>query len=268
MKAGRVLVLFTFILAIASTNSTIAQANSEDSRYRIGKLLANPDVLSATSSSSDLFSLSDEDLELVWDFWQSSNVVESRNSQYLARLLGNTKVLQRLQAFCMTRSCYISGAVPSTMLEIEQRMVIAEAESGAICKWNQWEMNHVFPILIDRAGASRKLYQILIDRSSKCSKSSLVRLTIDLATRRGIDSIILDQEDLEASILKNAFFLSDQAEMNVAAKLVGFNASRSKALLVVHVDGSALAERWYHVVAAKDHAGTWRFFSVGLVSVS
>jgi hypothetical protein len=221
---------------------------------------------------SRLFQIGDECVsDLISNLNDSTDLQIIIAAQQTIRYLGNPTALSALDAWNKknTKSYPVFGPVPVPIMEFDYEMI---------------ELNLLAPDQRDLGLiVSPHLYALAIDKQSSRSNDLLQKVLKKLETvnERSVTKTMVDRlkgsyplkpfndtnNDVAATVLEHAFFLSREDKQFTTSRLLSLNGSGDKALVELKLSRGLLAERWYHVVV-KRQGKQWEFFSITFIKQS
>ena len=135
---------------------------------------------------------------------------------------------------------------------------------------NDFEFKRIDQSLKSKELMDSQLYALIFDNSEKSNQY------LDRLMESGIEKELpvaqirksfAEHGDLPNAVLKNGFFLTEDAKRNSLARLMAYNKAKNRALIYVKTNFGPLMEAWYHVIVQKDGKG-WKFVSVVQTAVS
>lgn len=213
-------------------------------------------------SLSTLFNVGDDRIEDLLTALDDEDEVVRRNAQVVIRYLGNEVGMNRLlNQYARSSTNYLSGPVPLPLRDWDYRYIREYYVKGS-SGWDSRATSYIYALALD---GSRSATALLNELNSGKNKT-LRHFALDRVMRNAGNVAKLMNGKLPDVILDNAFFLDPEDRDQASARVLSYNYSRTKCLIVVWA-GSIPPTETYHVVVQR-YGEKWAFFSVTQVSVS
>lgn len=234
------------------------------------KLLSEmEDVRSDTDKLAALFKSGDEHIHDLISALDNPAADISLRAQIVIRYLGNPEGMKGLNDWYGRQSndYRVAGPVPLPLSEWDYRFIKLNLISKPANTWGGRDVQYIYALALDETQESKTALDTIIKTAVDVDRRTFVRQALDHLQRAEPTRPLPAGKNLPKIVVDNAFFLSDGDQKQTAARLLGFNGNKDKALIEMHVDRGELAEEWYHVVLKKCDQG-WKFFSITQVAIS
>ena len=263
-------VLFAAILTLA--HSTV-QAHKTAPCAEVQPLLTTLSKENHNQTAlSRLFEIGDDCIgEIISTLNNSKDFRLTIAAQETIRYLGNPGALTALDAWNKknTKSYPVFGPVPVPIMEFDYEMIELN-----LLEPNQRDLGlivspHLYALAIDKQSSrSNDLLQKVLKKLETVDELSVTKTMVDrLKGSYPLKPFNDSNNDVAATVLENAFFLSREDKQFTTSRLLSLNGSGNKALVEIKLSRGLLAERWYHVVV-KRQGKQWGFFSITFIKQS
>lgn len=193
----------------------------------------------------------------------------SLNAQVVIRYLGNEQGMRSLYEWYKKQESdfQVAGPVPLPLSEWDYHYIKLNCVDQPVRTWRDREVQYIYALALDRSPRAREILLQLIDKAKSADEASFVSRAIKSVEKEDRKKFVTTERDPAVAVLRNAFFIAPEDQKYASARLLAFNATRSKALVELHIGRGDLAEEWYHVVITR-HEGGWAYFSVYQVGIS
>ena len=193
----------------------------------------------------------------------------SLNAQVVIRYLGNHQGMRSLYEWYnkQERDFQVAGPVPLPLSESDYHYIKRNCVDQPVRTWRDREVQYIYALALDGSPRAREMLLHLIDKAASADEASFVSRAIKSVKKEDWKKFVTTERDPAVAVLRNAFFVAPEDQKYATARLLGFNATRSKALVELHIGRGDLADEWYHAVITR-HDGGWAYFSVYQVGIS
>ncbi|HKV92066.1 MAG TPA: hypothetical protein VJW20_05920 [Candidatus Angelobacter sp.] len=246
------------IITIALTLSAIATgliSAPEATPARIRKLLKDYEP-TEPGTLAHLFKYGDSRMSELIIALNDPDARVRENAQRVIRYLGNPEGMRAI--FSQNgngKAMVFTGPVPVPLSEWDYVYLEKEVLCDR-CQLNAPQVDYIYALALDQSPRAQETL------SRIKSKTKLPWLYGNPITPEGSGD-----EKVLRNLIDRAFYLDAEDKKASTVRLVARTVDGQKALYEIHVDQSALAEKWFHIVLEKDGPG-WRYLSVSLAAES
>jgi hypothetical protein len=193
----------------------------------------------------------------------------SVNAQIVIRYLGNDHSMRSLYDWYQKQQgdFQVAGPIPLPLSQWDYDHIEVYAVNRPVGSWRDLEVQYIYALALDGSTRARETLLKLINKAKDADDSTFVSKAIKSVEKRDLRQLVGTARGPAQAVRRNPFFIPLEDRKYMSAQLLAFNATKSKALVEVHIGRGVLAEEWYHVVITRQDGG-WRYFSVYPVSVS
>ena len=267
-KMKQLVLLAILALAPLNVEGQVIDARCEE----VKPLLAALSKETNNGTLSRLFQIGDECVgDLISNLNDSTDLQIVIASQQTIRYLGNPTALSALEAWNKknTKSYPVFGPVPVPIMEFDYEMI----ELNLLAP-NQRDLGlivspHFYALAIDKQSSrSNDLLQKVLKKLETVDERSVTKTMVDrLKGSYPLKPFNDTNNDVAATVLENAFFLSREDKQFTTSRLLSINGSGDKALVELKLSRGVVAQEWYHVVVNKV-GNQWKFFSITFIKQS
>lgn len=259
------------ILTLAVLSSQAGGANTGSRSYRDTrqKLVDLVNVRLDTDKLASLFNIGDKRIVDLVRALDDGDKKVSLNAQVVIRYLGNDQGMRSLYEWYKKQQSdfQVAGPVPLPLSEWDYNYIKLNCVDQPVRTWRDREVQYIHALALDGSPRAREILPHLIDKAKNADESSFVSRAIKSVEKEDRKKFVTTERDPAVAVLRNAFFIAPVDQRYASARLLAFNATKSKALVELHIGRGDLAEEWYHAVITR-HDGGWAYFSVYQVGIS
>lgn len=193
----------------------------------------------------------------------------SLRAQIMIRYLGNAEGMKALNEwYIKQRDEYrVAGPIPLPLSDWDYKVVNMNFLGKPPQTWRDQGVQYIYALALDGSQQARTELDEMIKSAGEVDETTFVGYAIKRVQTSQPKKLLTGEKDLAKLVLDNAFFLSPQDHKRAAARLLGLNGVKDKALVEVHINRGQFAEEWYHVVISRCGQG-WKFFAIAPIAVS
>lgn len=261
--------LIPFILVALLTNHAGANTSRQSFKDTRKKLVELVNIRLDKEKLASLFKIGDKRIVDLIRALDDSDKRISLNAQIVIRYLGNDQGMRSLYEWYQKQHSdfQVAGPVPLPLSEWDYDYIKLNCIDQPAKTWRDREVQYLYALALDGSPRARKILLKLIDSAKDAEEASFVNRAINSIEKPDRKRFLSIERDPATAVLTAAFFISPEDQKFASARLIAFNAAKTKALVELHIGRGDLAEEWYHVVVTRHDAG-WAYFSVYQVAIS